>query len=308
MSVSTVISVGDRYGRLVVIEEVERHIYPTGEKRRKFLMQCDCGSPPKTFLTSSFRNGTTVSCGCYNSEKSTTHGMHETRQYQCWADMKIRCDSPKNKFYSYYGGRGIGYCDKWATFEGFWEDMKDGYQDHLTLNRRDNDKSYSKDNCEWDTRCFQQHMRRKKAGTTYSVIGGAQCYSSNKIAATIKYNFIKITLGSYDTEEEVAEAYDAAADALYGDRPNKTVATRPEILARVELYLSKIGEPMTVKGVDVNTAKLAESDVLEILDLVDCGLFKQSEIGAMYGVIQASISCINRGITWKHITRGRISH
>lgn len=96
------INVGDKFSMLTVIREVERWQYPSGDTRRQFLMQCDCGSLPKKLLISSFKTGNTTSCGCYNKLKTTTHGMHNTRQYQCWADMKTRCDCKDNKFYDYY--------------------------------------------------------------------------------------------------------------------------------------------------------------------------------------------------------------
>ena len=135
----------DVFGRLTIIEEVERWVYPSGETRRQFLVQCSCGSSPRKMLISNFKTGSTKSCGCFNKEKSTTHGMHKTRQYQCWADMKTRCDNADHKWYSYYGGRGITYSPEWATFEGFWKDMSIGYSDELTLNRRNNDGDYTKE-------------------------------------------------------------------------------------------------------------------------------------------------------------------
>ena len=77
------------------------------------------------------------------------HGMCETRQYRIWRGMKNRCDNPQNSRYKYYGAKGIGYCEKWKTFDGFWDDMANGYSDNLTLDRIDNASGYSKDNCAW---------------------------------------------------------------------------------------------------------------------------------------------------------------
>lgn len=78
-----------------------------------------------------------------------THGMSKTRQYRIWYDMKRRCCDPKVISYPYYGGIGISYDSTWETFEGFWEDMGDTYEDDLTLDRKDSSKNYSKDNCRW---------------------------------------------------------------------------------------------------------------------------------------------------------------
>lgn len=297
-----VVEPGERYGRLVVICETDPHIYPSGESRRKFLTQCDCGSEPKSVMINNLKNGTTSSCGCYAREVQTTHGMNETRQYRCWVDMKTRCDKPNNKFYDYYGGRGITYCDKWKTFEGFWEDMKDTYEEHLTINRRDNDKNYCKENCWWDTKNFQGHMRRKKKGTLFSVIGASNSMSIGRIDANIKWDIYNLFLGTYDTEEEVAEAYDAAALLFYGDRPNKTNVTRPEIQAKVDYYFTCKDTVLRPKGSECGTAKLSDDDVREIWELIKEGKTHQSVIAEKYGVLQANISVIKRGMGWNHIT------
>ena len=49
----------------------------------------------------------------------TKHGLHKSREYQAWADMKTRCVNPNNKRYKDYGGRGITVCERWLKFENF---------------------------------------------------------------------------------------------------------------------------------------------------------------------------------------------
>ncbi len=78
-----------------------------------------------------------------------THGMKYTREYQIWSGMKKRCLSTKAVNYSQYGGRGIYVCEKWMSFEGFFEDM--GYSNGLCLDRIDNNKGYDLSNCRWVT-------------------------------------------------------------------------------------------------------------------------------------------------------------
>lgn len=78
-----------------------------------------------------------------------------------WADMKRRCHSPHRKDYHQYGGRGIYVCDEWReSFSNFLRDMGPrpaGY----TLERKDNDGPYCKDNCEWAPLHVQKANMRK---------------------------------------------------------------------------------------------------------------------------------------------------
>ena len=64
--------------------------------------------------------------------------------------MKERCTNPKHPHFKGWGGRGITICDSWLnSFESFYEDMGHTYQEGLTLDRRDNERGYSPDNCRW---------------------------------------------------------------------------------------------------------------------------------------------------------------
>ncbi len=69
--------------------------------------------------------------------------------------MKTRCENPKRKDYSRYGGSGIAVCYEWDDKGGFnkfylWA-MSSGYDDSLTLDRIDGRLGYSPDNCKWST-------------------------------------------------------------------------------------------------------------------------------------------------------------
>lgn len=88
------------------------------------------------------------------------HGMVYTRPHRAYWNMRKRCDNPKNKSYPDYGGRGITYCEKWSTFQGFWEDMQEGYADDLTLDRIDVNGNYCKENCRWVSKKVQANNTR----------------------------------------------------------------------------------------------------------------------------------------------------
>lgn len=88
---------------------------------------------------------------------ATIHGMSRSRPYRIWRSMKSRCEgkAERSKWYA-----ELNYDPRWSDFFCFWQDMKDGYADHLTLDRINTKRGYSKDNCRWAT--VQQQMRNRK--------------------------------------------------------------------------------------------------------------------------------------------------
>ncbi len=118
--------IGNRYGKLTVVsrssDKVGRDIL--------WLCQCDCGNKSKN-TKGNLKSGRVISCGCLKKEgNNKSHMMSKTRQYYIWA------------------------------FEGFWEDMRDGYKDNLTIDRINSDENYCKENCKWSTYLEQGNNKR----------------------------------------------------------------------------------------------------------------------------------------------------
>lgn len=99
-------------------------------------------------------------------------GEKRTSTYNIWVAMLKRCRNPKNKSYSNYGGRGIFVCDEWTHFEKFLQDMGER-PPGLTLDRKDNDGPYCKENCRWVPLSVQNRNKTDTWRLTYK--GRTQC-------------------------------------------------------------------------------------------------------------------------------------
>lgn len=193
--------IGKKYGRLTILKRVEnRGHHPVVRCR------CDCGKELDVFLHS-LTSGNTASCGCYNREafmnRISKHGMCDTPLYRAYKNMIQRCTNPNHPRYKDWGGRGISVCKEWTDdIQSFFEwAQASGYKNGLTIERIDNDKGYSPENCRWATPSEQQHNKRNTKyielnGETRSILEWAELSGVN--ANRINTRYFKLNWTAYD--------------------------------------------------------------------------------------------------------------
>jgi hypothetical protein len=153
-----------------------------------FNCRCECGVERPVRCWDIFK-GKSVSCGCLRVERavaaSSIHGQASRGKkrgiYNSWSNMLQRCNNPKVPCYEHYGARGISVDPRWLDYAAFYEDMGDTWKPGLKIERKDNSKGYSKDNCTWATQSEQMNNTRRNVnitvdGETLSIAEWARVY------------------------------------------------------------------------------------------------------------------------------------
>lgn len=97
-------------------------------------------------------------------------GYSKTKLYRVWNSMRCRCNNPNDSAYKHYGQRGIAVCEEWKDFNTFYNDIGYLHKEGLWLDRIDNNKGYSKDNCKWSTKKEQARNKRNTRKVTFNDI------------------------------------------------------------------------------------------------------------------------------------------
>lgn len=153
--------IGQKFNHLTITEEFK---FSEHDKTQRIVKcKCDCGNDTWA-LFSNVTKGHTKSCGCINGHNWK---YKDTKLYDRWYNMRERCYNPKHPSYELYNTLGI--CDEWRDdFDAFAEwSYNNGYNEDLSLDRIDNYKGYSPDNCRWTTWDVQCNNKRKTIRIDY---------------------------------------------------------------------------------------------------------------------------------------------
>lgn len=118
--------------------------------------------------------------------------------------IKQRCTNPNHALYKWYGARGIKVCVEWLSDTGLFVQwaVSNGYKEGLTIDRIDNDKDYTPDNCRWVTNLENQRNKRS------NVLIDGMCLSAYCELHGLVYANVKDRRTKYkETAEQAVEYY-----------------------------------------------------------------------------------------------------
>lgn len=124
--------------------------------------------------------------------------------YVTWKNMRRRCNCETYLRYADWGGRGITVTSTWDDFWAFVNDMGEKPTPKHTLDRRDNDKGYSKENCKWSTVSEQNLNQRIRKDNSSGHVGIRKTKSGSWMVRVCdrQGNGGQLMLGTYPSLEQ----------------------------------------------------------------------------------------------------------
>lgn len=182
--------IGDRFGRVVIkgVEVVDNRIF--------FRYDCDCGNSGLCHVWQ-MTDWHKKSCGCIIQDLIDNKRPEiENALISVYYGMKLRCYNPKSRSYKYYGAENKTICDewlddkekfvKWGIETGYViEKLSNGYN-KWTIERIDNNKGYSPENCRWATHMEQMQNQRPRKPRRYIDYNGEK-YSVKEFSEKFGY-------------------------------------------------------------------------------------------------------------------------
>ena len=194
----------------ILIKDLGMLYHTENSKQRSHygIFKCQyCGNEFRATL-GHIKRGTTSSCGCLINKHKRTHGLSRSRFYSTWNNMMNRCYNIECNRYDDYGGRGIKVYEEWHDTKNFVKWAEETHIEGYTLDRIDNDRGYSSDNCRWADKTTQVLNRGIAKNNKSGYTGVNLSKRGGKWRASIRYKGILKNIGYYNTPLEGALARD----------------------------------------------------------------------------------------------------
>lgn len=205
-----VYNIWDKVWRLTILSNDWYHIFPSWQKTKKVNVKCDCWSHKSIILWSIWeRKWKVSSCWCLAKDKSTKHGMSNSRIYKIYVWINIRCNNKNRDEHRLYWWRWIK--NERKSFEEFYKDMWESYNEHVKLfwekntsiDRIDTNSNYNKDNCRWATKKIQSNNTTSNNYITYKW----RTQTMKQRADELKINYRTISTRIHRDNMSIEEAF-----------------------------------------------------------------------------------------------------
>lgn len=140
-----------------------------------------------------------------NRETLLVDGHSSHPLYHSWCNMVKRCTNPSREDEIFYKGRGITVCESWKGIHGFSNFLRDmgDRPEGFSIDRIDNQKGYSPENCRWATPHQQAaNTRRNKSG----IVGVTYVKHRGTWDARIMVNRVVYLLGTFHDMEDAIKS------------------------------------------------------------------------------------------------------
>lgn len=214
----------EEYGVFEVVEKLNERA-PDGHQLWKIRCK-ECG---REFIRGSnlVKAPSKITYNCFHKRFNGQDVNYDNR----WKNQRIkaiyykiitRCYNEDNKDYRFYGAKGISVYQDWLDNPIHFEEwaLANGYEDNLTIDRKNETKDYSPDNCRWIT--MEENARWKSTTNRIDVDGEIKSGQQWAKYLGFSQNVINTYIRKYGMDNVIEFIRRYKANPYKGPLPNRT--------------------------------------------------------------------------------------